>query len=729
MKSKDFRRNSNRKVSATAKWLIGVASLAALASPLGYAADEPKKPDEPKKEEEKKAEESSNEELRNWVDVTVGGNLVDGDKAAFQQRTGQPRDVWGGVADFHYEQDVGKKGLFEVDGRGIFDAHDYSITLGYKDPDKFYVRGGYEQFRTYYDLSGGYFPGNGQFIDLYSGVGEIDREKVFFEAGLTLENKPQVRVRYDYDTREGVKNSTSWGDSALIGIAGQVRKIVPSLNDIDESHHSIALDISHVIGKTQAGIGGRYDFYTYDNARLERRNALEPGTIDRSITHREGVDTDLFNAHAWTDTDFTDKVKLTTGYSYTKLESDLSGDRAIGATFYADPSQAALAAFPNKQNNDEGFYGLAGGSGINQHVGTISLMYRPTPTLTIVPSLRIESQDQNGDASFTSLVVSSGVVNSEFEQNSRHRDFLDIAESIDIRYSGVTNWVFYTRAELLEGSGTLRETDRILVDAATGEPLLRVTDSDRFTQKYSIGANWYPTRKINLATQYYHRVRDNQYDHREDPTTPPVTPPLAQGYYPAFIESQTFTTEDANIRVTYKPLANLSFVTRYDFQYTTIDSDMELLPEVEAGRSTAHIITESITWMPINRMYVTVGGSYALDRLSSPANDILPRLQVSKNNYYTANGTVGYALTEKTDVSVNYIYYMSDNYEPSIAATGMPYGASLAEHVIGGTITHRFNRRMQLTARYAFMTSHDETSGGHNDFDGHLMSATLRYRF
>ena len=54
----------------------------------------------------------------------------------------------------------------------------------------------------------------------------LDREKVFFEAGLTLENKPQVRLRYDYDTREGVKNSTSWGDSALIGIAGQVRKIV-----------------------------------------------------------------------------------------------------------------------------------------------------------------------------------------------------------------------------------------------------------------------------------------------------------------------------------------------------------------------------------------------------------------------------------------------------------------------------------------------------------------------
>ena len=30
---------------------------------------------------------------------------------------------------------------------------------------------------------------------------------------------------------------------------------------------------------------------------------------------------------------------------------------------------------------------------------------------------------------------------------------------------------------------------------------------------------------------------------------------------------------------------------------------------------------------------------------------------------------------------------------------------------------------------YAFLTSHDETSGGNNDFDAHLLATTLRFRF
>lgn len=719
MKRKFSRRNLNRKATSAATLLMGVA---ALGIPGAHGADQPKA--EEAKKEEAPVDDS---ELRNWVEVGVGGNFVHGDKAAFQKRTQQPRDVWGGVTDFHYEMDVGKKSLFEVDGRGIFDAHNYSITLSYKDPDRGYARAGFEQFRNYYDLSGGYFPGNGAFIDLYSGVGEIDRRKVFFEAGLALENIPQIRIRYEYDDRVGTKNSTLWGDTTGIGIAGQSRKIVPGLNSIDEDRHTISLDISHTIGKTQAGIGGSYSVSTYDNARYLHRNPGELAT-DRIITHREGVENDMFNARAWSDTDLNDKVKFTTAYSYTQMDADVSGSRAVGATFDADPSPAVLGAFARRQTRDHGFDSLTGATEVNQHVGAISLMYRPTPDITIVPSVRIESQDQSGDVSFRDIEVSGGGgINIEDVVANRTRELLDISESIEARYTGVTNWVFYARAELLQGEGNLREAE-IALSAPATPAIQRESDSTRFTQKYTIGANWYPSKKVNLAVQAFHRDRENEYDHILD-STPPVTPATGQGYYPAFIENQKFVTEDANLRVTYRPLNNLTFVTRYDFQYTTIDSDMQLLPEVESAKSTAHIITESITWIPINRLYVQLSGSYTWDRLTSPANDILPRAQESENDYYTASATIGFAVTEKTDLSASYSLYRAENYDPSIFAVGLPFNASLEEHMVGGSVVHRFNRRMQLTARYAFITSHDETSGGNNDFDGHLVSTAFRYRF
>jgi len=659
---------------------------------------------------------SSDADLRNWIDFTVGGNLIHGDKAAFQQRTGLPKDVFGGVSDFHYEMDVGKKALFEVDGRGIFDAHNYSIRMSLSDPDIGYVRAGYEEFSTYYDGSGGFFPRNGRFLTLYDDEMMVQRGKAFFEAGLTLENKPQVRIRYQYDFRDGDKNSTSWGDSNLTGVAAPfaTRKIAPTFLRMDEDRHTIALDVSHTIKSTTAGLGGRADFTTYDNRRYIRRSPGEAS--DRFTTHREGINTDLYSVHAFTDTDLTDRIKLTTGYSFTTFDTDISGSRFYGRD-YDDMYD------PIRQQRDHGFLGLRGGSRLNQHVGTISMMYRPTDHLTIVPSLRVEDSDQHGESEFTDTETGGGAaprpILVEEIMNTRSRGFLDVSESLEARYTGVTNWVIYARGEWLQGDGTLAERE-IFIEELTRADITRSTDSGRFTQKYIVGANWYPHRRVHAAAQYYHKTRENHYDHVIANT---------EGLYPAFIRDQDFTTDDANIRITIKPLNNLTLISRYDVQFSTIESQMGTLSEMQSAKSTAHIITESITWSPFTRMYVQASGSYTMDKLETPANFIVPRVQVTENNYYTASGTVGFALTEKTDLTANYSFYLADNYDPSIAATAQPYGAGLEEHSVGGGVVHRFSKRMQWTTRYAFMTSHDETSGGNNDFDAHLLSTTLRFRF
>src|SRR5262249_29634831 len=78
------------------------------------AADSKK--DEKGDEEKSKSEDKKEVEYRNWFDVSVGGAIVDGDKAAYQRRYGLPATAFGGVEDFHYEQDIGKKGIFKVDG-------------------------------------------------------------------------------------------------------------------------------------------------------------------------------------------------------------------------------------------------------------------------------------------------------------------------------------------------------------------------------------------------------------------------------------------------------------------------------------------------------------------------------------------------------------------------------------------------------------------------------------
>ena len=116
----------------------------------------------------------------------VGSTFISGDRAAFKRRSGLPRGPFGGIEDFHYEQDVGKRGLFQVDGRGIFDNHDYGIKLDLSHPDVGYVRGGYREFRTYYDGSGGFSPASNAWVTLYNEELFIDRREAWIEGGLTL---------------------------------------------------------------------------------------------------------------------------------------------------------------------------------------------------------------------------------------------------------------------------------------------------------------------------------------------------------------------------------------------------------------------------------------------------------------------------------------------------------------------------------------------------------------
>ena len=82
--------------------------------------------------------EDADAELRNWVEFGVGGVIGSGSQPAFQRRRQIRRDApFGGIEDFHFEQDVGKRGLFSIDGRGIFDNHDYDIQVGLTQPEQY----------------------------------------------------------------------------------------------------------------------------------------------------------------------------------------------------------------------------------------------------------------------------------------------------------------------------------------------------------------------------------------------------------------------------------------------------------------------------------------------------------------------------------------------------------------------------------------------------------------
>ncbi len=662
-------------------------------------------------EAEAEAAESASGDLKNWVQLGAGGTFIDGHKPAFQQRYGLPDGAFGGVDGFHYEQGFAKDGLFQVDGRGIFDEHDYALKLDFDLPDKGFFRVGYSEDRIYSDGSGGYFPPTQAWYSLYPDTLAYDDREIYVEAGVRLPKIPKFTFRYAHTEREGQKDSTVWGASGNTGGLG-TRNIVPTLLELDRVRDLVMADLAHTFGVTQVGLGVRYERQDNNDARLMRQYPGEGAGLDRHVTQRDQTTADMFNVHAHTVSRFNSKMTFSAGYAYTDLNTDISGYRRYGLAFDPDLAQRLPASST--------FDNLVGGATVQQHVGNLNFMANLTDKLVLVPSLRIESRDTEGNS--LSLSPAAPFAGTPYLAESE-RGLLDVSEGLDLRYTGLTNWVFYAKGYWLQGSGDLEENR--LNQTTSALVMNRETDDQRFAQKYTAGANWYPWRRLSFGAEYYHKRRDNDFDHSLDSTSNLIDSP---NRYSAFLRAQSFITDDVNFRVTWRPRNNLSVIGRYDMQLSTIDTQPDNLPEIQTSDMTSYIGSGSISWVPFTRVYLLGSLSYVWDRTTTPASDLTPAVLNAENTYWTGNATVGYALDDKTDLEGQYLFYRADNYEDN-SAFGQPYGAGGEDHGVTAGIVRRMSKRVRVSLKYGFFTSHDELSGGNRDYDAHMLYSTVQYRF
>jgi hypothetical protein len=194
------------------------------------------------------------------------------------------------------------------------------------------------------------------------------------------------------------------------------------------------------------------------------------------------------------------------------------------------------------------------------------------------------------------------------------------------------------------------------------------------------------------------------------------------------LNAQNLTTDDANFRVAWRPLASLSFVGRYDFQLSDIDTQPDNLPKIQSSEMISHILSWTLSWTPLNRLYLQAGINRVWDKTDTPGDEITPAIQEAKNNYCTVTSALGYALDNKTDLELQYLFYGADNYADN-SAFGLPYGASARQHGITAGLIRRISERIQWTLKYGFFDGRDKTSGHHNDYQAHLVSTSFHYRF
>ncbi len=689
------------------------------------------------------ATEEQPEEYKNWIELAIGGVITSGDRAQFEQQHWLPGDQpYGGIKDLHFEGTFDKNAVFSVDGHALWDFNDYDITVQLSKPNLGYIKAGYNEFRTWYDGNAGFFPHNDVFFNPPYPEMHIDRGDAWIELGLRAPNWPEITIRYDHEFRFGQKDSTVWGDTNLTGLQppyNSTRKIIPSFRNIDEKRDIFSFEASKTIGNTDVLLGMRYEHNTNDYSLNMERGAgqlppvVPPPGQQRKVTQQQNDDVDLFSGHGITETRITDNLWFTAGYSYTTITNDLSGSRIYGTHW----DSAFGEPVPTLNLRDHAFIDLAGTAQIKENLFNANLFWMPLENLAILSGFRYTHENMDTESTFIAEEPAPNTPPftptnpaggfhyglAEPASGGRWADYNLFAERLELRYTGIKNWLFYAEGEWEEENGHVNEFQSIDEEV----PLDKNTNA--LGQKYTIGATWNPTMRLTLAGQYFYRSASYNED-------------IITADFPRLV-NQDWNINDFNIRMTFRPklpacLGTLALVTRYDFVHTSIDSqwyfDGETFAELQSGEIKRNVISESLNWNPLPRFFLQANFSYVLNQTDTPANNIEfipnagPTVPNFRNDYWTVTSGIGYIIDDKTDFYADYYFYCANDYYKN-AAVAVPYGMGATENAVSATVTRQLSKNTRLTLKYGFFDYRDTTSGGHNNYRAHSLFSSLQVRF
>lgn len=667
----------------------------------------------------------------NHVDFSLGRAWQTGDRAGFQREHQLRKDGYIGVEDLFYSTELNATTTLTLRGRAQPGNHDWLFDLAITREDTGYLKLGYKGYRVWSDGTGGYHPGTNFSRRLFAEDLRLDRGNLWFEAGYVPAEKLNFVLRYDLFTREGRKDSTIWGETALAVAAPLQRGLLPSHHRIDEKRHVASATLSKREAGAKWELGVRADQGDYTNRHNLHRRAGEAG-LDRKITHKEGRDYDLFMVRGSYVSKVHEKLTVTTAVARTRIDTTLSGTRIYGMDY--DPVYDPLYA--NRQFRDAGFLDLRGETEMKQTVGTISALYQPTKHWSVVPSFRFEKIDWLSVARYMETYVTAARLATQTPGGTdADRGWKNISESIEFRYRGFKNVTLDFTAEWMQAEGDLTEqkTDRPGTPAAL-VTIDRESQFDRASQKYAATANWYFRPGATLAVQLYHKARQNDYRSTRDSTAAVTAAGLpSPDRYPAYIANQDFETDDFNVRLSWRVSPRLRSITRYDYQQSTIMTQDIGGTFGESAKMDSHILSQTLSFNPLNRWFVQTTVNRVRDELTTPAvtatGAAANRVTASHANYWNWNLGTGYALDEGSDLYLDYsLYRVFDSYFDN-SAFSVAHGSKARTQQLGVTWFRKFDERTALTVRYAYAENKDPAVGTLNDYEAHLVYAKIQYRF
>lgn len=661
------------------------------------------------------------------IEPSLAWISVSGNERQFREHTGRKEGWSGGIQEVRLEEHTPDGTRLDADARLLFHPDDYRVRLQLEKQDLGFVRFGFEQYRRYYDDTGGFFEPLGVEAialdkDLYVDVG-----RAWFDIGMTVPDWPRLVLGYEYQFKDGAKSSLAWSDLRPAQISPGVYPVAifPSYKDLDESAHILKLDLSHQIRGVTLEDNFRAEFYDLDSRRMEYppvRLGTAPSSAARfheEYSHVQAVNSFRLEKQvkSW--------LLLGGGYLYSKLDGD------GGFTRQALQLPSLMPAGPP----------LDAGSPIlierESHIYNLASLWGPWQGLTLSAGLQNEWTHEEGFGQGLLRILDPADPALQHRYESQ-RDKAILQETLGMRYTRIPFTVFFADARFRQEWIDHFERDE---DSLENLDFLRDTDAELDLKDVRTGFTLSPWKRVSLDASYRHSAQVTRYDHRLDASPgaplpfPPLNPPNG---YPAFFRRRDIESDVIEARLLVHPASWVKTSFKYQrvaTDYTTVTDPNEvvglgtLLPggRILAGNYDANVYSLNATLAPWRRVTLSSTVSYSDSRTVSGV-DGAAGVQPYEGDTYSVLSSAHLVLNKAADWNLSYAFSRAD-YRQDLVKDSLPLGIRFDRHGLITGLTRRFGRKILAHLQYGFFYYDEPTAGGSRDYTAHAVFASWKMVF
>ena len=633
----------------------------------------------------------------------VGGVAVHGNQAKFRELENTTDGVLGGGENFSVRDQINPNEKLAVDGRVEPRNQDYQLNLALDETDFGFVHAGFEQWRKYYNATGGYNalavpPEYNLNQNLY-----VDNGRFWADLGLTPPHGPQVTVGYEYQYKQGNEATLDWGQA-------NGNNLYPTTAAIDENTHIVKLEVAKDFGDWHLADSARVQFHSENNAGLEPNLLMGGPAPDTFVSTRDNYH-DLQGMNTVTlSKQLRDWWYLSGGMCYSKLE---------GADFFNQNTAIPAISF-NGQLSSQSITLRR-----ESEIFSAANLFTPLEHL----SLSVGSQNEwTREQGFGNSVPDLDLgVNTPV---ASHQDTFKASQNAGLHDTQLPHTVVFAEAEFAEEDvSEFQEEDPA--------ELIRQTDAFNLRRDVRAGFNTSPWRWFSFSSQYHNQSSDTDYHNLTDLSA--GLPATATNGYPAFILNRQIEGNGLETKLVLRPATWVNAtltgnLTATDYRSQTDPAFDYGLPEVASlggtildGRSHDQTWGLSTTLTPIQKLYFTESLTFDQTRLSTADNGDLS-VAPYHGTIWTLSSSATYALNLKTDLSASYGFTRA-SYNQNPNAPVLPYGLDFTRHEVILGLTRRFSDRLAGALHYEFSQYAEPGVASVNNFSAQGVFASVSYKW